>query len=178
MGRAAINIIRDRLSTVSARPGAFLCHREGRAWNPLFNVHGPSRQLVISVQTRAHNAVEGCEVCTNKSLAEKKNLVFLVVHLVTESNLTPPPPPRLPAQMCASLKFQAKKSEISFRDGLSLLQTLVPCVKTFQTLKSGFPSTAVGFIIVKPFSKQLTILRLWVWNIQKLGAANCRVDDD
>ena len=57
MGRAAINIIRDRLSTVSARPGAFLCHREGRAWNPLFNVHGPSRQPVISVETRAHNAV-------------------------------------------------------------------------------------------------------------------------
>ena len=118
-----------------------------------------------------------------KAWLKKKNLVFLLVHLVTGSNLNhpltpPPPPPPPPAQMCASLKFQAKKSEISFRDGLSLLQTLVPCVKTFQTLKSGFPSTAVGFIIVKPFSKQLTILRLWVWNIQKLGAANCRVDDD
>ena len=47
----------------------------------------------------------------------------------------PPPPPPPPAQMPVSLKFQAKKSEISF----SYFLRTACCVKTIQTLKSGFP---------------------------------------
>ena len=51
----------------------------------------------------------------------------------------PPPPPPPPAQMSVSLKFQAKKSEISFS---YFLRTA--CVKTTQTLKSGFPRRQLG----------------------------------
>ena len=50
------------------------------------------------------------------------------------------------------LKFQAKKSEISFERPCLIYFLADACVKTIQTLKSGFPATAVGFIIVKPLS--------------------------